>query len=277
MWLRCQNYLKDTSYLFCQQGVAFFLFYVLLNEKVRQLILSAWEWKNSFTETPFDDHEAIEIEEEKVCCKHVVRLSSFHRWIWNLVVPCRLIHSLFHGTVSFFSTQEKDKKKGKKKRAGKENSAQDGKQKRLENKPNEAAISSIQTVNEAASNSKSKNKGNFSGTKPDVQGKTRKYEGIVCVTVERSPRKVVPYRAKQEDHFDVKSDGAKAKGRMYAWVRKWSKDRKWSRTANYPQIGLQMIPHRKLSLMATANDPNWLLFVTFFTLRCYEWQLRKRN
>ena len=75
-------------------------------------------------------------------------------------------------------------------------------------------------MTEAASDSKSKNKGNFSGTKPDVQGKTRKYEGIACVTVERSPRKVAPYRAKQEDHFDVKSDRAKAKGRMYAWVRK---------------------------------------------------------
>lgn len=162
------------------QGVAFFLFYVLLNEKVRELILSAWEWKNSFTETPFDDHEAIEIEEEK----------------------------------------EKDKKKGKNKPAGKENSAQDGKQKRMENKPNEAAISSIQTVTEAASDNKSKDKGNSSDTKPDVQGKTRKYEGMVCVTVERSPRKVAPYRAKQEDHFDVKSDRAKAKGRMYAWVHK---------------------------------------------------------
>ena len=120
----------------------------------------------------------------------------------------------------FFLTQEKDKKKGKNKPAGKENSAQDGKQKRLENKPNEAAMSTIQMVTEAASESKSKNKGNSSDTKPDVQGKTRKYEGMVCVTVERSPRKVAPYRAKQEDHFDVKSDRAKAKGRMYAWVHK---------------------------------------------------------
>ena len=116
----------------------------------------------------------------------------------------------------FFLTQEKDKKKGKNKPAGKENSAQDGKQKRLENKPNEAAISSIQTVTD----NKSKDKGNSSDTKSDVQGKTRKYEGMVCVTVERSPRKVAPYRAKQEDHFDVKSDRAKAKGRMYAWVHK---------------------------------------------------------
>ena len=144
--------------------------------------------------------------------------------------------------MSFFSTQEKDKKKGKNKPAGKENSAQDGKQKRLENKPNEAAMSTIQTVTEAASDSKSKNKGNSSDTKPDVQGKTRKYEGMVCVTVERSPRKVAPYRAKQEDHLDVKSDRAKAKGRMYAWVHKWSKDQK-------------MIPDRKWSPNWTANDP----------------------
>ena len=59
-----------------------------------------------------------------------------------------------------------------------------------------------------------------------------------------------------------------------------------------PQMieGPQMIPDRKLSPNWTANDPtpeiisdgdpsdpNWLLFVTFFTLRCYEWHLHKRN
>ena len=38
-------------------------------------------------------------------------------------------------------------------------------------------------------------------------------------------------------------------------VRKWSQDRKWSPTANDPQIGPQMIPDRKWSLMGTANDP----------------------
>ena len=216
MWLRCQNYVKDTSYLFCQQGVAFFLFYVLLNAEVRQLILSAWEWKNSSAVTPFDDHEAIEIEEEKVCCKHVVWLSSFHRWIWNLVVPCRLIHSLFHGTVSFFLTQEKDKKKGKNKLAGKENSAQDGKQKRMENKPNEAAMSTIQMVTEAASESKSKNKGNSSDTKPDVQGKTRKYEGMVCVTVERSPRKLPPIEPNKKTTTTSKATEPKRKEALKA-------------------------------------------------------------
>ena len=39
-------------------------------------------------------------------------------------------------------------------------------------------------------------------------------------------------------------------------VRKWSQDRKWSRTANDPQIGPQMIPDRKWSLYWTANDPD---------------------
>lgn len=58
MWL-------DTFYLFYQQGFAFFLFYVLLNPEIRKLILAAWEWKQSMV-TPFDEHEAIEIEEEEV-------------------------------------------------------------------------------------------------------------------------------------------------------------------------------------------------------------------
>ena len=39
-------------------------------------------------------------------------------------------------------------------------------------------------------------------------------------------------------------------------VRKWSQDRKWSRTANDPQIGPQMIPDRKWSPTRTANDPD---------------------
>ena len=39
-------------------------------------------------------------------------------------------------------------------------------------------------------------------------------------------------------------------------VRKWSQDRKWSRTANDPQIGPQMIPDRKWSPYWTANDPD---------------------
>ena len=39
-------------------------------------------------------------------------------------------------------------------------------------------------------------------------------------------------------------------------VRKWSQDRKWSRTANDPQIGPQMVPDRKWSPHWTANDPN---------------------
>ena len=39
-------------------------------------------------------------------------------------------------------------------------------------------------------------------------------------------------------------------------VRKWSQDRKWSRTANDPQIGPQVIPDRKWSPYWTANDPD---------------------
>ena len=38
--------------------------------------------------------------------------------------------------------------------------------------------------------------------------------------------------------------------------RKWSQDRKWSRTANDPQIGSQMIPDRKWSPYWTKNDPD---------------------
>lgn len=48
-----------------QQGFAFFLFYVVLNPQFRQFILVVWTWKESMV-TPFDDHEAIEIEEDKV-------------------------------------------------------------------------------------------------------------------------------------------------------------------------------------------------------------------
>ena len=57
----------------CQQGFAFFLFYVLLNPEVRKLILAVWEWKGSFV-TPFDEHQAIEIEEEKV---HLITILYF--------------------------------------------------------------------------------------------------------------------------------------------------------------------------------------------------------
>jgi len=46
------------------------------------------------------------------------------------------------------------------------------------------------------------------------------------------------------------------KTNRYIRVRKWSQDRKWSRTANDPQIGPQMIPDRKWSPYWTANDPN---------------------
>ncbi|KAL9984677.1 hypothetical protein ACROYT_G007001 [Oculina patagonica] len=46
------------------QGFGFFLFYVLLNPEVRELILAAWEWKSS-SQTPFDEHQAIEIEDEE--------------------------------------------------------------------------------------------------------------------------------------------------------------------------------------------------------------------
>lgn len=60
--------------LFCQQGFAFFLFYVVLNPQVRQLVLAAWELKESSV-TPFDEHEAIEIEEEdKVNYYAIIRI-----------------------------------------------------------------------------------------------------------------------------------------------------------------------------------------------------------
>ena len=42
----------------------------------------------------------------------------------------------------------------------------------------------------------------------------------------------------------------------YVPVRKWSQDRKWSRTTNDPQIGPQMIPDRKWSPYWPANDPD---------------------
>ena len=68
--LRCKekkrtrkNY--DKSVLLNSQGFAFFLFYVVLNPQVRQLLVTVWEWKKSSV-TPFDEHEAIEIEEEEV-------------------------------------------------------------------------------------------------------------------------------------------------------------------------------------------------------------------
>ena len=38
---------------------------MVLNPEVRKLILTAWEWKRTLV-TPFDEHEAIEIEEEEV-------------------------------------------------------------------------------------------------------------------------------------------------------------------------------------------------------------------
>ena len=46
--------------------------------------------------------------------------------------------------------------------------------------------------------------------------------------------------------------------RSYITVRvhKWSQDRKWSRTANDPQTGPQMILDRKWSPYWTANDPD---------------------
>ena len=168
------------------------------------------------------------------------------------MVLCRLIHSLFHGTVSFFSTQEKDKKKGKNKRAGKENSAQDGKQKRLENKPNEAAISSIQTVTEAASDNKSKDKGNSSDTKPDVLGKTRKYEGMVCVTVERSPRKLPPIEPNKKTTSMSKAKEPKRKSQSERAKAKELKRKSQSERAKAKEpkrkeacTGSQMIPNRK--------------------------------
>ena len=154
--------------------------------------------------------------------------------------------------MSFFSTQEKDKKKGKNKRAGKENSAQDGKQKRLENKPNEAAISSIQTVTEAASDNKSKNKGNSSDTKPDVQGKTRKYEGMVCVTVERSPRKLPPIEPNKKTTSMSKAKEPKRKSQSERAKAKELKRKSQSERAKAKEpkrkeacTGSQMIPNRK--------------------------------
>lgn len=161
------------------QGVAFFLFYVLLNAEVRQLILSAWEWKNSSVVTPFDDHEAIEIEEEK----------------------------------------EKDKKKGKNEPVGKENNAKDEKQTKQENKPNEIGLTTIQKVPEAkkaasslATNTKTNNKGNASGAKSDVQGKIRKYEDLTCTTSENgSPRKLPPIEPNKKTTSTIKAAEQKRK------------------------------------------------------------------
>ena len=39
-------------------------------------------------------------------------------------------------------------------------------------------------------------------------------------------------------------------------VRKWSQDRKWSRTTNDPQIGPQMIPKLDRKWSRTGNDPH---------------------
>ena len=65
--------------LFFQQGFAFFLFYVVLNPEVRQIILVVWEWKQSAV-TPFDEHEAIEIEEEEVKLQDIVIYSTFWKF-----------------------------------------------------------------------------------------------------------------------------------------------------------------------------------------------------
>lgn len=161
------------------QGVAFFLFYVLLNAEVRQLILSAWEWKNSSVVTPFDDHEAIEIEEEK----------------------------------------DKDKKKGKNEPVGKENNAKDEKQTKQENKPNEIGLTTIQKVPEAkkaasslATNTKTNNKGNASGAKSDVQGKIRKYEDLTYTTSENgSPRKLPSIEPNKKTTSTIKAAEQKRK------------------------------------------------------------------
>lgn len=173
------------------QGVAFFLFYVLLNAEVRQLILSAWEWKNSAAETPFDDHEAIEIEEEK----------------------------------------EKDKKKGKSEPAGKENSAKDAKKTKQENKPNGTGLSTLQTETEAkkatsslATNTKTTNKGNTSGAESDVQGKIRKYEDMTHTTFERSPRKLPPIEPNKRTTPTMKATELKRKVEPQAPLKKFVED-----------------------------------------------------
>ena len=64
-----------TLHFLCRQGFGFFLFYVVLNPEVRKLILAAWEWKSTLV-TPFDEHEAIEIEEEEVYLK--IKLKYTH-------------------------------------------------------------------------------------------------------------------------------------------------------------------------------------------------------
>ena len=61
--------------------------------------------------------------------------------------------------------------------------------------------------------------------------------------------------------FCVRIDDCFRNINIFSWrstvrVRKWSQDRKWSRTANDPQIGPQMIPDRKWSPYWTANDPD---------------------
>lgn len=51
---------------------------MLLNPEIRKLILAAWEWKSSLV-TPFDEHQALEIEDEKV---HLIKsLSKFYKYI----------------------------------------------------------------------------------------------------------------------------------------------------------------------------------------------------
>ena len=72
-------------------------------------------------------------------------------------------------------------------------------------------MSTIQMVTEAASESKSKNKRNSSDTKPNVQGKTRKYEDMVCVTVERSPRKLPPIEPNKKTTTTSKATEPKRK------------------------------------------------------------------
>ena len=74
-----------TLHFLCRQGFGFFLFYVVLNPEVRKLIIAAWEWKSTLV-TPFDEHEAIEIEEEKVYLKIKLTVYSYQSTLSNVYI-----------------------------------------------------------------------------------------------------------------------------------------------------------------------------------------------
>lgn len=58
---------------------------MVLNPEVRKLIIAAWEWKSTLV-TPFDEHEAIEIEEEKVYLKIKLTVYSYQSTLSNVYI-----------------------------------------------------------------------------------------------------------------------------------------------------------------------------------------------